>query len=130
MRLSAHEKSRLTQSRYSEEELSKMSWRELSKLSRFSHQAIRYRVVEMGMSYRDAITKPQTPRTSKVSQLAEEHNLGYSTLMSRKRRNPNVPLEVLAKQPLLDPCESSRRANDQKRRRLEQNQTTSSSSVQ
>lgn len=117
MRLSTHEKSRLAQSRYSEEELSKMSWRELSKLSRFSHQAIRYRVVTMKMSYRDAITKPQTTRSSKVSALAEENCLGYSTLMSRKRRNPKVSLEELAKKPLLDPCEASRRANEEKRKR-------------
>ena len=49
--------------------------------------------------------KHKTPHNKgqkdKAARLAEEHNIDVSTLRKRKAKNPDVPLEVLAKQPVM-----------------------------
>lgn len=117
MILTAYDHQHLAQLRLSEDTLRSMSWRELAKLSSLGHHAIYHRVTVQGMSYQDAVYKAPETRASILSKLAKEHSLNYATLASRKRRNPNTPLEVLAKMPVLDKYESSNRANDAKRKK-------------
>lgn len=87
--------------RYSDEELDQMSWRELSGLSLYNHDTLWYRVVKCNMTRREAVKSKPIKHRSELSRTAAKHNLPYGTLATRAKRHPDVPLDVLAQQPVL-----------------------------
>lgn len=100
MRISAVEMTPLVD-RYTDDELEQMTWRELGELSQYSSDTLWYRVKREGMTRRQALTHEPPKYHSEMSRIAALHNISYDTLATRRRRYPGVPLEELAKRPVL-----------------------------
>lgn len=107
MQMSVVEKTPLVD-RYTDSELEQMTWRELGELSRYSSDTLWYRVKREGMTRRQALAHVPPKYHSELSRIADHYKISYSTLATRHRRYPDVPLEELAQRPILKGAERAK----------------------
>ncbi len=83
---------------YSETQLDTMSYAELAELSGFSVEEIQRRREKFKMCGRDAVVRTSKNSGTHYRDLAEEHGLTYSRLMSARKRMPDMSLMTLIRE--------------------------------
>lgn len=83
---------------YSENQLDSMSYAELAELSDFSVEEIQRRREKLKMGGRDAVVRVTKNSGTHYRELADEHGLTYSRLMSARKRMPDMPLTTLIRE--------------------------------
>jgi len=83
---------------YSENQLDAMSYAELAELSGYSVEEIQRRREKLKMCGRDAVVRVTKNSGTHYRELADEHGLTYSRLMSARKRMPDMPLTTLIRE--------------------------------